>query len=49
MKAITTTANNAFMRAASNQGVEFSVFIHDPRALTESKEPYGKLVDELQL
>lgn len=49
MKAITTTANVAFMRTASNQGVEFSVFIHDPRALTESKEPYGKLVDELQL
>ncbi|RXM29266.1 UPF0415 protein C7orf25-like [Acipenser ruthenus] len=38
LKAITMTANSGFVRAASNQGVKFSVFIHQPRALTESKE-----------
>ncbi|XP_007882676.1 UPF0415 protein C7orf25 homolog [Callorhinchus milii] len=39
LKAITMTANSGFVRAAGNQGVKFSVFIHQPRALTESKEP----------
>ncbi|XP_069469402.1 UPF0415 protein C7orf25 homolog [Ambystoma mexicanum] len=39
LKAITMTANSGFVRAAANQGVKFSVFIHQPRALTESKEP----------
>ncbi|XP_028648888.2 UPF0415 protein C7orf25 homolog [Erpetoichthys calabaricus] len=38
LKAITMTANSGFVRAAANQGVKFSVFIHHPRALTESKE-----------
>lgn len=38
LKAITMTANSGFVRAAANQGVRFSVFIHQPRALTESKE-----------
>ncbi|KYO43175.1 hypothetical protein Y1Q_0017503 [Alligator mississippiensis] len=38
LKAITVTANIGFVRAAANQGVKFSVFIHQPRALTESKE-----------
>ncbi|XP_078254862.1 UPF0415 protein C7orf25 homolog [Rhinoraja longicauda] len=38
LKAITMTANSGFIRAADNQGVKFSVFIHQPRALTESKE-----------
>lgn len=38
LKAITMTANSGFVRAAVNQGVRFSVFIHQPRALTESKE-----------
>ncbi|XP_053114765.1 UPF0415 protein C7orf25 homolog [Hemicordylus capensis] len=38
LKAITITANSGFVRAAANQGVRFSVFIHQPRALTESKE-----------
>ncbi|XP_053322861.1 UPF0415 protein C7orf25 homolog [Spea bombifrons] len=41
LKAITMTANSGFVRAASNQGVKFSVFIHQPRALTESKEPFA--------
>ncbi|XP_077159668.1 UPF0415 protein C7orf25 homolog [Paroedura picta] len=39
LKAVTMTANSGFVRAASNQGVKFSVFVHQPRALTESKEP----------
>ncbi|XP_032225153.2 UPF0415 protein C7orf25 [Nematostella vectensis] len=38
LKATTVTANAAFVRAAQNQGVEFSVLLHDSRALTESKE-----------
>ncbi|XP_060103657.1 UPF0415 protein C7orf25 homolog [Heteronotia binoei] len=38
LKAVTMTANSGFVRAAANQGVKFSVFIHQPRALTESKE-----------
>ncbi|XP_005287358.1 UPF0415 protein C7orf25 homolog isoform X1 [Chrysemys picta bellii] len=38
LKAITMTANSGFVRAAANQGVKFSVLIHQPRALTESKE-----------
>lgn len=38
LKAVTMTANSGFVRAANNQGVKFSVFIHQPRALTESKE-----------
>ncbi|XP_060637559.2 UPF0415 protein C7orf25 homolog [Anolis sagrei] len=39
LKAITMTANSGFVRAAANQGVRFSVFLHQPRALTETKEP----------
>ncbi|XP_073406124.1 UPF0415 protein C7orf25 homolog isoform X2 [Dendrobates tinctorius] len=38
LRAVTMTANSGFVRAANNQGVKFSVFIHQPRALTESKE-----------
>uniref|UniRef100_A0A2K5PL38 DUF1308 domain-containing protein n=1 Tax=Cebus imitator TaxID=2715852 RepID=A0A2K5PL38_CEBIM len=38
LKAITMTANSGFVRAANNEDVKFSVFIHQPRALTESKE-----------
>lgn len=38
LHAITMTANRRFVRAAANQGVHFSVFIHEPRALTEGKE-----------
>jgi len=36
-KATTITANSAFTRVASEQGVEFSVFMHSARALTEQK------------
>ena len=38
LQAITTTANRSVVRAAHNQGVSFSVFLHAPRALTERKE-----------
>uniref|UniRef100_A0A3B3ZCH8 Uncharacterized protein n=1 Tax=Periophthalmus magnuspinnatus TaxID=409849 RepID=A0A3B3ZCH8_9GOBI len=38
LHAVTMTANRKFVRAAANQGVHFSVFIHEPRALTEGKE-----------
>uniref|UniRef100_A0A8C5MFC0 CG025 protein n=1 Tax=Leptobrachium leishanense TaxID=445787 RepID=A0A8C5MFC0_9ANUR len=44
LKAITMTANSGFVRAAGNQGVKFSVFIHQPRALTESKEPTASIL-----
>lgn len=38
LHAVTMTANRKFIRAAANQGVHYSVFIHEPRALTEGKE-----------
>ncbi|XP_051552727.1 UPF0415 protein C7orf25 homolog [Myxocyprinus asiaticus] len=38
LRAVTMTANSGFVRAAANQGVCYSVFIHQPRALTEGKE-----------
>ncbi|XP_068197666.1 UPF0415 protein C7orf25 homolog [Antennarius striatus] len=38
LRAVTMTANSRFIRAAANQGVRYSVFIHQPRALTEGKE-----------
>ncbi|XP_077581390.1 UPF0415 protein C7orf25 homolog [Stigmatopora nigra] len=38
LRALTLTANARFVRAAANQGVRFSVFVHEPRALTEGKE-----------
>ncbi|NWR07171.1 CG025 protein, partial [Paradoxornis webbianus] len=41
LKAITMTANSGFVRAAANQGVRFSVFVHQPRALTERKESFA--------
>uniref|UniRef100_H3C6Z0 Chromosome 7 open reading frame 25 n=1 Tax=Tetraodon nigroviridis TaxID=99883 RepID=H3C6Z0_TETNG len=38
LRAVTVTANSRFLRAAANQGVRYSVFVHQPRALTEGKE-----------
>ena len=38
LQAITITSNGSFIRAAKEQGVEFAVFLHEPRALTENKE-----------
>nr|CAB3227161.1 UPF0415 protein C7orf25 homolog [Phallusia mammillata] len=36
--AVTVTANSAFVRAAKQSGVIYSVFHHEARALTETKE-----------
>lgn len=38
LKAITTTANAGFVRAAAQAGVKFVTFLHPARALTESKQ-----------
>jgi len=38
LRAVTTTANVAFVRAAAQAGVEFVTFLHPARALTECKE-----------
>ncbi len=38
IQATTISANIGFVRASGNQGVTFSVFLHEPRALTEQKE-----------
>jgi len=38
LKAVTTTANAGFVRAAAKAGVEFVTFLHPARALTESKQ-----------
>ena len=46
-RAVTMTANRKFVRAAANQGVRFSVFIHEPRALTEGKEWRATPVSDL--
>lgn len=38
LEAVTVTANHAFVRAAMNQGIYFSVFLHESRALTQEKQ-----------
>lgn len=38
LQALTSTANRSFVRGAHDQGVDFSVFYHSSRALTEKKE-----------
>ncbi|VEN62925.1 unnamed protein product [Callosobruchus maculatus] len=38
IQAVTVTANDGFVRAAKQQGIDFVVFIHESRALTEQKE-----------
>lgn len=38
LKAVTTTANVGFVRAAAQAGVKFVTFQHPARALTESKQ-----------
>jgi hypothetical protein len=37
IQAITATSNLHFVRAANNQGFNFTVYVHQPRALTEQK------------
>jgi len=48
LQAITTTANTAFVRAAVNQGVKFSTYFHQSRALTEQKQKRATLNFENQ-
>ncbi|XP_063909790.1 UPF0415 protein C7orf25 homolog [Zophobas morio] len=36
--AVTVTSNDGFVRAAKQQGIDFVVFVHESRALTEQKE-----------
>lgn len=38
MKSLTISANEGFVRAAAQQGVTYTTFIHESRALTEGKE-----------
>ncbi|CAG7833386.1 unnamed protein product [Allacma fusca] len=38
IQAVTVTANSGFVRSAKSQGVDFPVFLHESRALTEGKE-----------
>ncbi|XP_033336539.2 UPF0415 protein C7orf25 homolog isoform X2 [Megalopta genalis] len=41
MKSITVSANEGFVRAARMQGIECTVFLHEPRSLSEIKEGYA--------
>uniref|UniRef100_H2ZJG9 DUF1308 domain-containing protein n=1 Tax=Ciona savignyi TaxID=51511 RepID=H2ZJG9_CIOSA len=43
-KATTVTANTGYVRAALQNGVQYSTFIHEARALTENKEKGAKLL-----
>ena len=49
LKAVTTTANVSFVRAAAQAGVEFVTFLHPARALTEAKQKQQQQQDELLL
>lgn len=40
-KSITVSANEGFVRAARMQGIECTVFLHEPRSLSEIKEGYA--------
>ncbi|EFN77537.1 UPF0415 protein C7orf25 homolog isoform X2 [Harpegnathos saltator] len=44
MKSITVSANEGFVRAARMQGIECTVFLHEPRSLSEIKEGYATSV-----
>nr|XP_050855828.1 UPF0415 protein C7orf25 homolog [Vespula vulgaris] len=46
MKSITVSANEGFVRAARMQGIECTVFLHEPRSLSEIKEHYAKEIDK---
>ncbi|XP_076649852.1 UPF0415 protein C7orf25 homolog [Halictus rubicundus] len=41
MKSITVSANEGFVRAARMQGIECTVFLHEPRSLSEIKEGFA--------
>ncbi|XP_064614451.1 UPF0415 protein C7orf25 homolog, partial [Liolophura sinensis] len=42
---VTLTANSGFVRAAKNHGVNYAVFLHAARALTEAKEKGAKKIE----
>ncbi|CAL7941392.1 unnamed protein product [Xylocopa violacea] len=44
MKSITVSANEGFVRAARMQGIECTVFLHEPRSLSEIKEGYATII-----
>ncbi|XP_014610392.1 PREDICTED: UPF0415 protein C7orf25 homolog [Polistes canadensis] len=46
MKSITVSANEGFVRAARMQGIECTVFLHEPRSLSENKELYATEIDK---
>ncbi|XP_012270170.1 UPF0415 protein C7orf25 homolog isoform X2 [Orussus abietinus] len=41
LQSITVSANEGFVRAARMQGIECTVFLHEPRSLSEVKEAYA--------
>lgn len=45
MKSITVSANEGFVRAARMQGIECTVFLHEPRSLSEIKENYAETLN----
>lgn len=45
MKSITVSANEGFVRAARMQGIECSVFLHEPRSLSEVKEAHAQILN----
>ncbi|XP_076628073.1 UPF0415 protein C7orf25 homolog [Colletes latitarsis] len=44
-KSITVSANEGFVRAARMQGIECTVFLHEPRSLSEIKEGYAAKIN----
>lgn len=49
LRVVTVTANSGFVRAAEHKGVQFAVFIHSSRALTERKEKSAEIITEEHL
>lgn len=45
IQAVTVSSNDGFVRAAKQQGINFVVFIHESRALTEQKEQSAKRIN----
>ncbi|KAG5348484.1 CG025 protein, partial [Acromyrmex charruanus] len=46
MKSITVSANEGFVRAARMQGIECTVFLHEPRSLSEVKETNATSIEQ---
>ena len=49
LQATTVTANVSFIRAAHNQGVTFSTYLHSSRALSEKKEIGAKIYQPIEV